>query len=198
MTLGARIVGLAQLTLQNPTQAARVLLAEDVPLRARTAGLLLVAVLSALLASVQVTAGRDQLDPFSAFMLASPFRAAVVQWVFLALSVLLIHRVGRAFGGRGSFSDALLVVVWLQVVMLAFQMLQLVLAPLAPGVAGLVGLISFVIYFWLLTMFISELHGFSGRGMVFLGIVLTGLAGGFVLAVLIILLFGPEVLLPNV
>jgi hypothetical protein len=198
MTLGARIVGLAQLTLQNPTQAARVLLAEDVPLRARTAGLLLVAVLSALLASVQVTAGRDQLDPFSAFMLASPFRAAVVQWVFLALSVLLIHRVGRAFGGRGSFPDALLVVVWLQVVMLAFQMLQLVLAPLAPGVAGLVGLISFVIYFWLLTMFISELHGFSGHGMVFLGIVLTALAVGFLLAVLIILLFGPEVLLPNV
>jgi hypothetical protein len=80
-----------------------VLLAEGVPMRARTAGLLLVAVVSALLASVQLGTSPQALDPFSAFMLASPFRAAVVQWLFLALTVVLIHRVGKAFGGRGSF-----------------------------------------------------------------------------------------------
>jgi hypothetical protein len=198
MTLGARLVNLAQLTLQDPGQAARVLLAEGVPMRARTGGLLLVAVLSALMASLQVGTGRADLDPFSAFMLASPFRAALFQWGFLALSVLLMHRVGRAFGGRGSLADALLVVVWLQIIMLGFQTLQLVVSPILPPLAGVIGLVSFVVYFWLMSCFIAELHGFASRGRVFLGIILTGLAAGLVLAVLMILFLGPEAVLPNV
>jgi hypothetical protein len=198
MTLGARLVNLAQLTLQDPGQAARVLLAEGVPMRARTGGLLLVAVLSALMASLQVGTGRADLDPFSAFMLASPFRAALFQWGFLALSVLLMHRVGRAFGGRGNLADALLVVVWLQIIMLGFQTLQLVVSPILPPLAGVIGLVSFVVYFWLMSCFIAELHGFASRGRVFLGIILTGLAAGLVLAVLMILFLGPEAVLPNV
>lgn len=197
MTLGARLASLMQLTLRDPQQAARELLAEGVPVRARTAGLLLVAILSALLASVQVE-GRQNLDPFSAFMLASPFRAAVFQWGFLAVSVLLIHRVGRMFGGRGSFADALLVVVWLQVVMLGFQALQLVVAPIAPSFAGLIGLVSLVFYLWLMTVFIAELHGFASRGLVFLGMMLSGLAAGFLLAIVMMLVVGPEALMPNV
>lgn len=197
MTLGARLASLMQLTLRDPQQAARALLAEGVPVRARTAGLLLVAILSALLASVQVE-GRQNLDPFSAFMLASPFRAAVFQWGFLAVSVLLIHRVGRMFGGRGSFADALLVVVWLQVVMLGFQALQLVVAPIAPSFAGLIGLVSLVFYLWLMTVFIAELHGFASRGLVFLGMMLSGLAAGFLLAIVMMLVVGPEALMPNV
>lgn len=198
MTLGARLVNLARLTLQDPGQAARVLLSEGVPMRARSGGLLLVAVLSALMASLQVGTGRADLDPFSAFMLASPFRAAVFQWGFLALSVLLVHRVGRAFGGRGSLADALLVVVWLQIIMLGFQTLQLVVSPVLPPLAGVIGLVSFVVYFWLMSWFIAELHGFASRGRVFLGIILTGLAAGLVLAVLMILFLGPEAVLPNV
>ena len=192
MTLGARLAGLMQLTLQDPTRAARELLAEGVPLAARTAGLLLVAVLSALLVSLQVGDGTQAPDPITAFMLGSPFRTAVLQWGFLALSVLLIYRVGRAFGGRGSLPDALLIVVWLQALMLGFQLVQLVVAPILPALAGLIALVSFVVYFWLLTHFIAELHGFASRGLVFVGMVLTGLAAGFALAVLFILILGPE------
>ena len=192
MTLGARLAGLMQLTLQDPTRAARELLAEGVPLAARTAGLLLVAVLSALLVSLQVGDGTQAPDPITAFMLGSPFRTAVLQWGFLALSVVLIYRVGRAFGGRGSLPDALLIVVWLQALMLGFQLVQLVVAPILPALAGLIALVSFVVYFWLLTHFIAELHGFASRGLVFVGMVLTGLAAGFALAVLFILILGPE------
>jgi hypothetical protein len=191
MTLGTRLASLVQLTLQDPTRAARALLAEGVPLRARTAGLLLVAVLSALLTSLQVGDGSQAPDRITAFMLGSPFRTAVLQWGFLALSVVLIYRVGRAFGGGGSFPDALLIVVWLQTLMLGFQVVQLVVSPILPGLAGLIGLLSFAIYLWLLTAFIAELHGFASRGLVFLGVVLTSLAAGFVLAILFILILGP-------
>lgn len=197
MTLGARLVDLARLTLQDPPQAARVLLAEGVPLKARSAGLLLVAILSALLASLQI-GDRESLDPFSALMLASPIRAAVFQWLFLAVTVFLVHRVGRDFGGHGGFADALLVVVWLQLIMLGFQVLQMVILPLSPNFAGLIGLVSFGLYLWLLTVFIAELHGFVSRGMVFLVMVLTAMAAGFFLAVVLILFLGPEALMPNV
>lgn len=195
MTLGDRIRALAQLTLQNPRPAARVLLAEGVPMRARTAGLLLVAVVSALLASLQVGLTPQPLDPLSAFMLASPIRAAVVQWLFLALSVVLVHQVGRAFGGRGSFPDALLIVVWLQLLMLALQVLQLVVTFFSPALAGLIGLAGFGVFLWLMTTFIAELHGFTSRGLVFLGMVLSCLAAGFVLGILLILILGPEAFL---
>jgi len=197
MTLGTRMGDLARMTFRDPQQAARALLAEGVPLRARSAGLLLVAVLSALLASLQID-NRETLDPFSSLMLASPLQAAAFQWLFLAATVFLMHRVGRAFGGRGSFADALLVVVWLQLIMLGFQVLQFVLVPLAPNFAGLVGLASFVIYLWLMTVFVAELHGFTSRGMVFLVMLLTALAAGFLLAMVLILILGPEALMPNV
>lgn len=195
MTLGDRIGALARLTLRDPRQAARVLLAEGVPMRARTAGLLLVAVVSALLASIQFGTAPQPMDPFSSFMLTSPFRAAVMQWLFLALSVGLVHQVGRAFGGHGSFPDALLIVVWLQVLMLALQVLQLVVTFLSPGLAGVIGLVGFGVFLWLMTTFIAELHGFRSRGLVFLGMVLSCLAAGFVLGILLILILGPEAFL---
>lgn len=192
MTLMQRIGALAQLTLQDPRRAARLLLAEDVPMRARTAGLLLVAVVSALLASLQVGSDPQGLDPLSALMLASPFRAAVFQWLFLALSVVLIHRVGRAFNGRGSLPDALLIVVWLQLLMLALQLLQLVAMLVAPPLAGIIGLGGVALFLWLMTAFVAELHGFGRRGLVFLGMLVTALATGLVLGIAMILILGPE------
>lgn len=191
-TLTHRIGALARLTLQEPRQAARALLAEGVPMRARTAGLLLVAVLSALFASLQVGPGLAELDPFSRFMLASPFRAAVFQWLFLALSVVLIHRVGRAFGGDGSLPDALLVVVWLQLPMLALQVLQLAATLVAPPLAGIIGLGGLALFLWLMTAFVAELHGFRSRGRVFLGLVLTALGTGLILGIAAVLILGPE------
>lgn len=192
MTLSHRIGALAQLTLQDPRQAARVLLAEPVPMRARSAGLLLVAVVSAVLANLQAGLNPQPMDPVSAFMLASPFRTAVVQWFFLALSVVLIDRIGRAFGGHGNFADALLIVVWLQLLTLALQLLQLVATLVAPPLAGIIGLGGLALFLWLMTAFVAELHGFRSRGRVFLGLVLTALGTGLILGIAAVLILGPE------
>lgn len=198
MTLTQRMAALARLSLQDPRAATRALLAEAVPLPARTAGLLLVAVLSAVLASVQIRLSPQELDPISAAMLASPFRAAVVQWAFLALSVVLIHRVGRAFGGTGSFPDALLIVVWLQCLTLVLQLAQLVVNVISPALAGLIGLGGFALFLWLMASFIAELHSFRSRGLVFLGMVVSAFAAGLVIGLLVILIAGPEALISNV
>jgi hypothetical protein len=193
MTLSDRMLSLARLSLQKPRQAARALMAEDVPIRARTAGLLLVAVVTAVLASLQVGLHPQTLDPVSAAMLASPFRAAVVQWGFLALSVVLIYRVGRAFGGTGSFPDALLIVVWLQLLTLVLQVLQLLATVIAPPLAGIIGIGGFVLFLWLMTNFIAELHGFRSLGLVFAGMAGTAIATGLLLGIALILFVGPEV-----
>lgn len=198
MTLTDRMIALAQLTLQDPRAATRALLAEGIPLPARSGGLLLVAVLSALLASLQLRLGAQDVDPMTAMMLGSPFRAAVVQWAFLALSVVLIHRVGRAFGGTGSFPDALLIVVWLQCLTLVLQVVQLVVNLISPALAGIIGLGGFVLFLWLMTSFIAELHGFRSRGLVFAGMVVSAFAAGLLIGVVVILLIGPEALMPNV
>ena len=198
MTLVERMMALARLSLENPRQGARALLAEDVPMPARTGGLLLVAVVSALLASIQGGAQSEALDPVSAFLLSGPIRAAAIQWLFLALTVVLINSVGRAFGGTGSFSDALLVVVWLQFMMLALQLVQLVAFMLSPSLAGIIGLIGLVMFFWLMSSFIAELHGFSSRGLVFVGIIAVTIATGLVIGIGVIAVVGPEVFLTNV
>lgn len=127
-----RIRALAGLTVQDPRQAARVLLAEGVPMRARTAGLLLVAVVSALLAKCPAGHPARGLDPFQRLHAGQPVpRRRCPMKLFLALTVVLIHRVGKAFGGRGSFPVSL-IVVWLQLLTLALQLLQLVASLVVP------------------------------------------------------------------
>jgi hypothetical protein len=191
--LPARIAALAQLSLQDPRAAARVLFAEDVPMAARTGGLLLMAVLSTLL----LQPGFALLPPEDAvggFLAQSPLQLAVLQWVALMLSGFLIFRVGRAFGGQGSLADAILIVVWVQLILLGVQIVQILALILVPPLAGLIGLAGFVLSLWLMTHFIAELHGFRSLGRVFTGMVLTFFAAAFVIAAVVAMFLGPEAL----
>jgi hypothetical protein len=191
--LPARMAVLARLSLKNPRAAARALLAEDVPLAARSAGLTLIAVLSAILLFPSFALLPPE-DFVSSFLAQSPVRAAVVQWLALLISVFLIYRVGRAFGGRGGLADAMLVVVWLQLLMLGVQVAQLLALILIPPLAGLIGLVGFIGFTWLTVNFIAELHGFRSLGLVFAGMIVAFIAAAFVLAILLGLLLGPEML----
>jgi hypothetical protein len=193
MSLPARIAALARLSLQNPRAAARALFAEDIPFAARSAGLTLIAVLSAILLFPSFALLPPE-DFLSRFLAQSPVQTALIQWLALLISVFLIWRVGRAFGGQGSLADAMLVVVWLQLLMLGVQVVQLLALILVPPLAGLIGLVGFVGFTWLLVNFIAELHGFRSLGLVFAGIILTFLAAAFVVAILLGLLLGPEAL----
>jgi Yip1 domain len=189
-----QLLALARLSLNDPRVGVRALLAMGVPLPARTAGLLLVAVGSALLFHLGFLVMPPGDDAVAQFMSQSPIRTAIVQWLILAATVLGIYRIGRAFGGTGSLTDALLIVVWLQVIMLAVQLVQLLSFILIPFLAGLVSLGGFFLFFWLLTSFIAELHGFASRWVVLAGVIGSGFAFAIVLAVILTLIFGPEAL----
>jgi hypothetical protein len=192
--LGEQIVALVRLSLQDPRAGVRSLLALGVPLPARTIGLLLMAVASALLMHLGYLVLPPTDDPLALFMMESPLRAAAVQWLVLAGSVLLIFRIGRAWSGKGSLPDTLLVVVWLQVIMLGVQVVQLVVFLIAPLLAGLVSIGGLVLFFWLLTSFIAELHGFASRGKVLAGILVASFGVAMVLVLMLSLILGPEAL----
>jgi hypothetical protein len=192
--LADQLVTLGRLSLSDPRAGARALLRLGVPLPARTAGLLLVAVASAFLFHLGFLLLPPGEDAMAQFMSQSPLRTAVVQWLIMAATVLAIYRIGRAFGGSGSLTDALLIVVWLQVIMLAIQLAQLLSFLLVPPLAGLVSLGGFFLFFWLLTSFIAELHGFASRWAVLAGVIGAGIALALVLAVILSLFLGPEAL----
>lgn len=198
MSLSARITSLAELTLQDPAQATRALLAEGVPMAARTLGLLLVTVVSAFLVTLHLRVQSEPADPFVQAFMASPISSAVLQFLILSLAVVLSHWIGRTFGGRGSFADALLIMVWLQFLFLGPQVLQLLAEIVSPALAGIVALGSMVLFFWLFTACVTELHGFRSRGLVFLGVIGGGLLAGVAVVLVVLLFFGPEVLLPHV
>lgn len=193
-TLAETLFSLGRQTLEDPRRGIRAVLDLGVPIPARTAALVLVAVASAIFMHLGTLLLPPSTDPIASFLTGSPIRSAILQWVILLLSVVMIYRVGRARGGTGSFADAMLIVVWLQVIMLAVQAVQLVALVLVPPLAGIINILGLVLFFWLMTSFIAELHSFTSRSAVFIGIVLTAFAVAFAMVVLVALFLGPEAL----
>ncbi|WP_167850864.1 YIP1 family protein [Tabrizicola caldifontis] len=189
-----QIISLARLSVQDPRRGARTLLSLDVPLPARTAGLLLMAVASAVLMHLGFLLLPPANDQMSQFLMQSPIRTAVIQWLILVISVFLIFQIGRAWGGHGSLPDTLLIVVWLQVIMLGVQVVQLLALILAPPLAGIVNIAGLILFFWLLSSFIAELHGFASRGKVLAGIFATTFAVALIVVFVLSLFIGPEAL----
>jgi hypothetical protein len=117
--------------------------------------------------------------------LPPPFALAGVQVAAMAILAAMMAHVGRAFGGAGRFAGALRLVVWLQVLMLILQAVQLVALVLLPPLAGLVSLGSLALVGWVATGMVAGLHGFASLGRTFLGILGSFLALGFVLSLLL-------------
>ena len=187
-----RLADLLSLTLRDPRRGFRAVLSLGIPLPARTAGLLLMSVASTVVSHLGFLMLPATDDPIAQFLTASPFRTALVQWLLLSVTAWLIYRVGRARGGTGSLPDALLLVVWLQVPMLGVQVIQLLAFAMVQPLAGLISMAGLVLFLWLLTSFIAELHGFASRGAVLAGILITSFAVGVVLVIVLSLLIGPE------
>ena len=140
------LVRTARLTLTDPRQGARVVMGWPLTVAELWAVLALMAVLSALLAEVLVGTAPEGVDPAMAALLASPVRFAALQFAGLGLLTGLLFALGRPFGGTGRFREALALVGWLQTILLALQIVQivaiLVLAPLRVTEMAALGVAS--------------------------------------------------------
>jgi hypothetical protein len=154
--------------------------------------LLLMAVTSTLLTHISFAMMPGEVQEFWGAAMGSPVHTAILQWVVLLISVHAIHRVGRWRGGHGDLQGAVILVAWLQFILLCVQIAQLVAQALVPPLADLLGLLGLVLFLWLLTNFVAQLHGFASLGLTFLGIFLTILAASFAMAFVFALLFGSQ------
>lgn len=177
---------LVSLTFREPVTAARSLIAMNWPLSARWMGLFLAVSVSALLAWLS-----SQLFPIPEAegmpvlsLTAQPLVLAIVQLFAIVLAASLMTGVGRIFGGRGNFDDALLLTVWIEIVLLLVQVVQLGASLILPGLSGILGVLAIVLFVWLTVQFTKALHGFTSGGKVLLGLIGTAFIAGFALSII--------------
>ena len=178
------LLGLARLTLRNPAQAVRVLQSLDLPMAVRWMGLIVIVSLSSILASLATRIFPVLTESSLNLPDLSPISRAGLQLGGMVLSAWLVAGIGRAFGGRGDFPDALLILVWLECLMLAVQALQIVVMLLFPLFGSMLGIAALLAMVWLSVQMIKELHGFRNAALVFLGTMGAGLLTLIVLSVL--------------
>jgi hypothetical protein len=175
-TFRAPRVTLAEFLALAPSREARILAAAAV------------VVLSALIGHLaNIMFPIPVATPFT-WATSSPLRLLLIQGLMIVYTSAALIGVGRLFGSKARFDDALLLVVWVEFILLLLQAAQLVLMLLFPLVATLAGLASVALFFWLLTQVVAVLHGFKSLPLNFLGILgtifLSALALSFLLSLL--------------
>ncbi len=171
----AFIADLGGETLRAPRTGVRRLLALGLPMEARWLGLILVTVLAVIVTRVSLLMlpPGDELGFLA--IVTDPFVGVPLQAGSLVITAVAISGIGRIFGGRGGFADALLVIVWVEFLMTITQVAELAVMLVVPPLGAVLGIAVLVFFVWLVVNAIAELHGFDNLLMVFLGLV-----GGFV------------------
>lgn len=182
------LLGMAWISVRDPRRAARWVMSFDLPRTARWQALLLVVILSAIFAQLAVTLFlRAEAVVFGGLLL-NPWTTSIIQMTILVIAVFAIYWIGHAVGGTGRFGDAILLVAWLQFCMICLQLAQTAAMLILPPLASMIGIAGFVLFFWLLTHFVAELHGFTSLGQVFVMIVVSLLALVFGLSLILTLI----------
>jgi hypothetical protein len=68
---------------------------------------------------------------------------------------------GQRLGGTGSFEESLVLGIYLQMIMIGFQVTELAALLVVPPFAGLIAIAGFFFGLWLNLQFIDVLHGFG-------------------------------------
>ena len=185
---------LVVLTLRTPERAVRLLRDLDFGMAERWMIALLAACLSSLLAGI----ARQMFppiasDPLSA-ILSFPLTLAGLQFAAMVLSAVAVTVIGRAFGGKGEFADALVLVAWVELIRVGLQAVQLVLMLLVPPTATLMSLVAFGLSIYLTIALTKALHGFTSTPKVALGFI----GGVFLVATILSILAAAFGILPEV
>ncbi len=159
-------------TVQDARRGARMVMAIQLERRQRWELLLLIAVLSAFMAGLSLLIGGGSGFIVGGSAMLNPLTLGVAQYFLLLAMVFAIHIVGKRFGGKGGLDEAILLVTWLQFVLICLQVVQIVAMVFLPPLAFLIGVAGIGLFFWLLTAFVAELHGFSSTVGVFVSILI--------------------------
>ena len=175
-------------TVRSPREGAAWVMTFQMPRAERWLLLLLITVLSVIMAHISGLLLLSQTDVFMGQILASPFVSTILQMSLLVITVFIIFWMGRAMGGQGGFGDTILLVAWLQFIMGCLQVIQLFAMITIPALGSLLGVVGLVMFFWLLTNFVAELHGFQSLGQVFAMVIVALIGLAFAMSILLTLI----------
>lgn len=183
----ASVAALMRQTLSAPRDAAARIIAMNPPDDARWLGFVIVVVLSVLVGQASILLlGEEGFGGSMIFM-------AVFQTMILLGLVVAVQGIGRLAGGKGTFPDALLLLAWLQFVMIAVQIVQIVAMLLVPPLFGLVTIGALAVFMWMLVNFTMALHGFTSALKVVVVTVFSFFGLAVVLAIVLAILgLGPQ------
>jgi hypothetical protein len=184
------LMSAARYTLQNPRAGARLILSVGLSTGQAMGALVLMAVLSTLLTSVSILVAPVPAGTELQLMFANPLQLAVMQAMILTMGAGLIHAVGTKFGGKGNFAGAVALIAWIEFILSLMQIVQLVALVVMPPLADVIGVMGLGVFLWLLSQFVTELHGFANVWKVFGAIIVTGLGVSFAVAMVLVSIFG--------
>lgn len=160
---------LAIQTVQDPGDAARRLLALDLPREIGWMALILSGVVSALLTGLSDVlmppqpiemANGEILEP----LVLPPLLWGIISEAGTAALTFSLFQIGRMQGGTSDFTAMLNLMAWLQVFMVLVLLAQILLLLFAPMMAIIAVLIGLVVSFRAMAHFVNEAHGFDSIG----------------------------------
>jgi len=165
---------LAILTLANPAEAARRLLASVPPREVLWIALALVVVLNALAQSAS-TLVFPALDP----SLNMPFEPVVQSLATsagaLALSIFAFLFVGRMLGGTASLDGIMVLMIWLQFLQILGQLIIFAVVLVMPAMFLMLVLAMSLYSLYISLHFVNQAHQFHSLGKSFVVILISGL-----------------------
>lgn len=187
----AELVRRAIDSVKDPRGGARAVMALALPRTARWEALIAVVIVSVLLAHVTafLSPGGDMM---MAPMLRNPLASTTIQLGLMVIMVFAVFLIGRALGGGGSLDDTILLMAWMQWILVGLQVVQTLALLVIPPLGGLIVLAGMGLFFWLLTNFVAELHGFRSLGRVFMMIMLS-MVGLAILMSIVLSMIGVQV-----
>ena len=177
------ILQLVSRTVTDPASVAQSLKQRSFETQTLWMGLVLVSVLSVLLLAVS-NALLPASVPEGAIVL-SPFAYGAIIAVSIVMLVYAVHLVGRFFGGTGTFPQTMALMIWLQVLAMAVQVIQIVTMLILPPLAGIVSLAGVFLMLYCLAQFINVLHSFESLLKAIGVFIVAVVAIGIVLAVVL-------------
>lgn len=147
---------LAWNSLTAPKEVARLLLAMNLPNQVLWLCFALVIVLNTLLfaVSLMVTPAGDLIGA----MLGTPAVFGAMLAASVAGLIVAVTLCGRPFGGRATFQEIGILVIWLQALRVLLQALVVVVGPVSVFLSGLVVSAGSVVGIWIFVNFIDVAH----------------------------------------
>lgn len=91
----------------------------------------------------------------------TPLVLALILTCWQIIVVFCIFFTGRSLGGTGTFGNTLRLMVWLQVILFALEIVQIGSYYLSNGLGQIVAFLAVVLIVRCLVIFIDVLHGFD-------------------------------------